>query len=239
MKKLILVLIILGLTFCQQQKEKHPTKKDYFIALIILNTKNPNNSCVSNYGQLNPLLSSYQTNEFINYSSTCDTVIIGDSTMDLSRQTSFYDKLKTSNYAISGNTACDYINQMEYLKCNPKNVIIASADGNGILRGVSTQTSIDTINQVVNRAKEKWNPNIIVVIGVHPILLVSANKSKNEVNKGVSQIKGICYINPLPIFGVGENDPPDTSYMIDQIHYKEPIYSKYKIQIENQCGLKF
>jgi hypothetical protein len=41
------------------------------------------------------------------------------------------------------------------------------------------------------------------------------------------------------IFGVGENDPPDSSVMLDQIHYNASFYPKYKTQITSQCNIIF
>jgi hypothetical protein len=126
---------------------------------------------------------------------------------------------------------------MEAIKCYPRNVLVATGDGNGLLRKIPSQVSIDTIKKVTTRIMEKWNSKI-VIIGIHPILLTNENIAKNPVNAGVSKLVS-CYINPLPIFGVGENDPPDSTLMIDQIHYNSTIYPKYKTQILNQCGITF
>ncbi len=230
-------LFVIG---CQNTKTNHPTNNELLLLAVAYNYQQSQNSgdCKTQYKNLNSLYQTYFNTEFTNYPTTCENVIIGDSTMDLARSTTtLYDKSKTYNYAISGNTACDYLYQMEAIKCNPKNVLIATGDGNGVLRKVSSATSIDTMKKVTARIKEKWNANI-VIIGIHPILLTNENIAKNAVNIGVSQL-GYCYINPLPIFGVGENDPPDSSLMLDQIHYNTTIYPKYKAQITSQCGIIF
>lgn len=239
MKNILLILILVSsLVSCiNEPKEKHPTKKDYLILWSVLNSPKPVDNCISDYSQLNPLFNTYLQNDFINYSTSCQNIIIGDSTMDLSRQTTFYDKSKTNNYSVSGNTACDYLYQMEYINCTPQNVLIATADGNGILRNVSSQASINTLKKVIDRSKVKWNPNKIIVIGVHPVLVTVANRNKNYVNNEIAKLTDICYINPLPIWGVGENDLPRTDYMLDSIHYKQPIYDLYKAQILSQCGV--
>lgn len=238
MKKIILIiLLILFSISCIQEKEKHPTKKDYFILWYVLNSPKPVDNCINDYSQLNPLFNTYLQNDFVNYSTSCQNIIIGDSTMDLSRQTTFYDKTKTNNYAVSGNTACDFLYQMEYINCIPKNVLIATADGNGVLRSVSSQASINTLKKVIDRSKVKWNPSKIIVIGIHPVLVTAANKNKNPVNSEIAKLTDICYINPLPIWGATENDPPRTDWMLDSIHYKQPVYDLYKTQILNQCGV--
>lgn len=240
MKNIILFLILFVFSFsCIQQpeKEKHPTKKDYLILLYVLNSPKPVDNCINDYSQLNPLFNTYLQNDFVNYSTSCQNIIIGDSTMDLSRQTTFYDKTKTNNYSVSGNTACDYLYQMEYINCTPKNVLIATADGNGVLRNVSTQASINTLKKVIDRSKVKWNPSKIIVIGIHPILVTAANRNKNAVNNEIAKMTDICYINPLPIWGASETDSPRTDYMLDSIHYKQPVYDLYKAQILSQCGV--
>ncbi|HMV43175.1 MAG TPA: hypothetical protein PKD50_11610, partial [Leptospiraceae bacterium] len=216
--------------YCQNHSERNPKKKDLILfAALYTYQKTQSTDCKDQYKYLNSLYATYASATFSSYSTQCDAIILGDSTMDLARATSFYDATKTLNYAISGNTACDYFYQIENIRCNPKNVLIATGDGNGVLRKVSSANSIETMRKVIAKIKGKWNANI-VVIGIHPILLPSENSLKNPVNQGVSQL-GVCYINPLPIFGVGENDPPDSSLMIDSIHYNPTIYPKYKTQI--------
>lgn len=225
---------------CQNSKTHHPTKNELLLLAVAYNYQQSQNSsdCKTQYKNLNSLYQAYFNTEFVNYPTSCENIIIGDSTMDLARTvTTFYDKTKTYNYAVSGNTACDYLYQMEAIKCNPKNVLIATGDGNGLLKKVASGTSIDTMKKVTARIKEKWNANI-AIIGIHPVLLTNENIAKNAVNAGVSQL-GYCYINPLPIFGVGENDPPDSSVMLDQIHYNVSVYPKYKAQITSQCSIIF
>lgn len=237
---LILFIPILIFSHCHTKTQTNKSRKDLLLLAALYNYQQSqnNNDCKNQYKTMNSLYTNYANTEFANYSKSCENVIIGDSTMDMARAVSnFYDKTITLNYAISGNTACDYIYQLEAINCYPKNVLIATADGNGVLRKISSQVSIDTMRKVIARVKEKWNSKI-VIIGIHPILLTNENIAKNQVNTGVSQLVS-CYINPLPIFGVGENDPPDSTLMLDQIHYNSTIYPKYKTQIINQCGITF
>lgn len=223
---LLLLLLVMG---CDNSGTRYSHKNEALKLLIL--------DCLQEYKTLNPLYPFYTDSIFKNYSASCDNVIIGDSTMDYSRVMSFYDPVRTYNYAIAGNTACDYLYQLEAIKCYPKNVLIATPDGNGVIKNISCQTSVDTIRKVITIVKDKWNPNI-VIIGINPVLLTNVNTNKNPVNQEVSKL-GACYINPLPIFGVTENQLPDSSLMIDQIHYQEIIYTKFKAKIYNQCGINF
>jgi len=234
MKRIITILILAFMPFCTPN-DKSPTKQDWLIALTAV-SYNFTDDCVKDYQNLSSIFPTYQTSVLSSLPTHCETAIIGDSTMDIGRQVSgFYDPSKTNNYGIGGNTACDMLYQMDFINCNPANVLIATADGNGILRNVAPSTSIKTIGKIISKAKEKWSPKIIL-IGVHPIQVTSANKIKNEVNEGVKSLAD-CYIDPLPIFGVGANDLPPSNFMADSIHYKEPIYTRYHNQILNQCGV--
>lgn len=233
-KKIIILGLLVATPFCSP-KESHPTKKDWQIALTAI-FFNVDDICVREYGSVSPLAPTYATSIFSGYPTTCETVIIGDSTMDIGRQaTGFYDPSKTNNYGIGGNTACDMLTQMNYILCTPKNVMIASADGNGILRGVSAEVSAQTIQKIIIRSKQKWDAKTILV-GVHPIKLPDANKRKNDVNRLVKPLAD-CYIDMVSLFGVGENDTPPDSVMVDQIHYKEPIYTNLKNTIFSNCGV--
>jgi hypothetical protein len=234
MKKSVVWLLILLLPFCQK-KEQNPTTQDWATALLAI-YYNVSDECIREYGSISPLGPHYATNVFSGYPTTCETAIIGNSTMDIGRQVpGFYDPLKTNNYGIGGNTACDMLLQMDLILCSPKNVVIASADGNGVLRGISSEVSKKTISKIINKAKAKWNPKIILV-GIHPIKLPEANKRKNDVNRLVKELPD-CFIDMVSLFGVGENDPPLDSQMADQIHYKEPIYTNLKNRIFSQCGV--
>jgi len=232
-KKIFLILLLI-LASCQKS-EPHPTKQDWIIALTAL-YYNVDDICIREYGSISPLGVHYATNLFSGYPTTCENIIIGNSTMDIGRQVAnFYDPNKTNNYGIGGNTACDMLLQMQFIRCNPKNVIIASADGNGVLRGVPPEVSKNTIQKIINKSKERWDAKVILV-GIHPIKLVEGNQKKNQVNTLVRNISD-CYIDMVALFGVGENDLAPDSLMTDQIHYKEPIYTNLKNKILTQCGV--
>ena len=117
-----LVIVIL-LTFSNCQKpEPHPTKQDWIIALTAL-YYNVDDICIREYGSISPLGVHYAANLFSGYPTTCENVIIGNSTMDIGRQVAnFYDPSKTNNYGIGGNTACDMLLQMQFIKKKKKNV---------------------------------------------------------------------------------------------------------------------
>lgn len=231
---LVLGLVMLAL-FCSPTK-KHPTQQDYVTALLA-SYYNVDDICIREYGSISPLIQHYAQNLFAYYPTECENIIIGNSTMDIGRQVSgFYDPSKTNNYGIGGNTACDMLLQMDVIQCKPKNVLIASADGNGILRGVSSDISIKTVGKIITKAKVKWNANVILA-GVHPIQVTEANKKKNAVNEGVKNLPD-CFIDMVSLFGVGIDDAPPKEFMADSIHYKEPIYTRLHNQIKNQCGVE-
>lgn len=234
MKTFFLVFLFILIFGCQGKKNS-PTEQDWITALVAIHY-NVQDECIREYGSISPLGVHYATNLFSGYPLTCENAIIGNSTMDIGRQVSgFYDPGKTNNYGIGGNTACDMFLQMDFIQCHPRNVIIASSDGNGILRGVSAEVSKKTIQKIINKAKAKWNPKIILV-GVHPIKLSDANRRKNDVNRLVKELPD-CFIDMVQLFGIGENDLPPDSFMADQIHYKEPIYTRLKNKILSQCGV--
>lgn len=232
--KLLTVLLALSLSFCAP-KEKSPTDEDILISLLTIYYNVPD-ECVYEYGTISPLGAFYKANLFDSYPKTCKNAIIGNSIQDIGRQINgYYDPKITNNYGIGGNTACDMLIQMELIECKPENVVIATADGNGVLRGVPSQTSVKTVNKIIKRAKQKWNANVILV-GIHPVQNESANIRKNAVNEGVKNIPD-CFIDMVSLFNVGINDPPPTNYMADPIHFKEPVYTMLHNQIKNQCGV--
>ncbi|MDX1959748.1 MAG: hypothetical protein SFU98_14325 [Leptospiraceae bacterium] len=238
--QIIAIVLCITLLGCENQsKEKFPIKKE-LLAIAYLSVKEKEKEdCKNEYKSLNTsLYSNYLSTQFSKYSNSCENVIIGDSTMDLAKlNLEFYDRSKTLNYAVAGNTACDYLYQFEGIGCSPKNVLIATPDGNGVLRKVVSSTSITMIKKLTDRIKQKWNSKI-VIIGIHPVLLSNENLLKNPVNKGVKDL-GYCYIDPNPIFGVSESEMPSQSLMVDQIHYSETIYPKYRQKIIEQCGIQF
>lgn len=232
--KSFIVLLALSLSFCTP-KEKSPSDEAILISLLGIYYNVPD-ECVYEYGTVSPLGAFYKVNLFDSYPKTCKNAIIGNSTQDIGRQIAdYYDPSITNNYGIGGNTACDMLIQMEMIECHPENVIIATADGNGVLRNVPSQISIKTVNKIIVRAKQKWNANVVLV-GIHPVQNESANKRKNAVNEGVRSLPD-CFIDMVGLFGVGINDPPPASYMADPIHYKEPIYTNLKNKILTQCGV--
>lgn len=230
----IILIFILALG-CSDPKPS-PTNKDWVVALTAIYF-NVDDMCVREYGVVSPLAPTYAANLFFAYPDQCENIIIGNSTMDIGRQVpSFYNPARTNNYAIGGNTACDMFLQMSYIKCSPKNVIVASADGNGVLRGISPEVSAKTIKKILDTAKTRWNAKTILV-GIHPIQVVAANKRKNAVNALVKPLPD-CYIDMVELFGVDENSPPPASFMTDSIHYKEPVYTNLKNKILAQCGVQ-
>lgn len=234
-KIIFLSLLLINISIGCKKSEPSPTKEDWTLALTAIYL-NVDDICIREYGYVSPLAPNYAANVFSGYPETCENAIIGDSTMDIGRLvTGFYNPAKTNNYGIGGNTACDMLLQMQFIRCNPKNVIIASADGNGVLRGVSADVSRRTIEKVIAKAKERWNAKVSLVL-IHPIQLPEANQRKNLVND-LLRSSADCTINMVNLFGVGINDPPPANYMKDQIHYDTPVYNLLKNALFSQCGV--
>jgi hypothetical protein len=234
-KIIFLSLLLINSSIGCKKSESSPTEKDWTLALSAIYF-NVDDICIRQYGTVSPLAPYYAANLFSGYPETCENAIIGNSTMDIGRQVpNFYDPKKTNNYGIGGNTACDMLIQMQYIRCHPKNVIIASADGNGVLRSIPPEISKETIEKIIARAKERWKARVVLV-GIHPIKLQEANQRKNIVNNLIKN-SADCYIDMVKLFGFGINDLAPDNLMADQIHYKEPVYSNLKNQILTQCGV--
>lgn len=236
---ILLLFAIIWLAFflssCSHNSDRKKKNQDVLIAFVFYQV---GRGCYIDYPSPNPLLITYK-DELLSNPTTCENVIIGDSTMDIGRQKDFfYDRSKTQNYGIGGSTACDFHTAYEYVRCkNPKSVLIATSDGNGVLKGISPEVSQKTIASLVDKVRSGLNPSTIAVLGIHPVEVTAANSVKDKTNTLVSQIPNICYIDPLPIFGVGENAPPPEGTMDDSIHYGEIIYRRYKNILSAKCRI--
>ncbi len=153
----------------------------------------------------------------------------------------FYNSDRVQNYAIQGNTACDFLQQLDYISGEPTAFVIGTMDGNGIIRGVSPEVSEKTLIKIALKIKSKFPLTKIVFVGTHQIKLIQANKIKTEVNRRMklySEANNICYVETYDIFGVGSNDVPPNEYMNDQIHpANNPFYPELNKKIKNQCGV--
>lgn len=222
------------------KKESKPTKQDFILALTAFHF-NFNDRCVLDYGQLSFLFPTYLNSIFLPEGNVKSIVIIGDSTLDIGRQyPTFYSRDKVSNRAVGGNTACDFMYQLDYIFGNPEYMIIGTMDGNGTLRGIHPQVSADTLIRTINKATNKWVNLKPILIEIHPVLIESANKTKNEVNRLMREYansNSYCIINMVELFGVGESDPPPLTYMADNIHYTNPIFDRLRDKIKSQCDL--
>ncbi len=172
-----------------------------------------------------------------------ETIIGIDSTIDMARHyEDFLNSNETFSVAVAGNTACDAIAQLGAIKTsNPKNFVISTADGNGLLRGVDPDYSVLTVERLISKIRDRWPEIRIAVVGIHPTQIPGINTNKDYTNSQIEtymqSLENTCYYDPLPLFGVGPGEPPPTSLMIDTLHYNKTISFQIKDKLQTQCNI--
>jgi hypothetical protein len=233
MKKYLLFLLI----FINCQEKPNNKNQDLLIGLTAV-AYNFSDDCLVDYKVLSSAYNSY-LNVLPTFKEGSKVVIIGDSTMDLSRPFNPWSFF-TDNRAISGNTACDFLYQSRSIGVGYETAMIATMDGNGILRGVSLEASVRTLKKVVSYAKDSLKVSNVILLGVHPIRNENANIRKNAINgqmKAYANQNGYCFIDMVELFGKTELQMADESQMIDDIHYKDYFYPLIKSKIKSQCNI--
>jgi len=239
MKKIFILILITVSIFlnCQQKKPKE-SKLDYLVATFFI--YGFTDECVNSYGYLNSLYNTY-TAVFPSYNGA-KVLWIADSTIHFAKlETDFTTEL-SDNRAIYGNTACDFLNQIRAASPGYETLIVASADGNGVLRGISAETSLKTLKKVFSYGKDVIKVKNIIVVSIHPIPDQDINTRKNAINYAVkkeAEEQGYCYIDMPALFGKSDTQFPDSSQMRpgDKIHYDSSIYPLLKSKIKTQCGV--
>lgn len=236
-KKIILALIFV-LIHCRSKINEKPNNDAILDSIVVL-------ECFTKYGVMNPL---YNRNSIPPYKGE-KVLWIADSTIFFSKlDKNFTTKISDTSRVFYGNTACDFLNQIRSAKPGVYDtLIVSSADGNGVLRNVSTQTSIDTLNKVYDYATYVLKVKKIIVVGIHPIKDETLNARKNEVNrmtKAIANERGYCFVDMVSLFGKGENDFPDDDQLAtgpdglpDKTHhYAFKFYPLLKNEIKYKCG---
>lgn len=243
MKKTILLLALLIIN-CQKPQVNNEGMVAVLSLVETTSLRSFNDPCVSQYALLNWRTKSY---DFTVYASqnwnTSKTLVIGDSIMDWSRGRGLFTDSETLNLSIYGSNACDFLIQVA--KVSPRkfdNFVVGIMDYNGRKQGVSKEVSIATLKRVIETGKEKYNPNKIILIGIHPHMFPDSNIWKNEQNKEMKQYaidNGYCFIDTVEMMGLGETDMPDPSIFLDNdgVHYNETIYAMVRNKIITQCGV--
>lgn len=243
MKKAIL-LIILILTFgCQNA----PKNTDAVDAVTLLETEtvkaNFKDECVGEYPQLNPRTKIYDWTIYPKQNWGAKLVVFGDSIMDWAKERGLFTDSETLNMSIYGSNGCDFLLQVAKVPARKfETVVIGTMDYNGRFQGVSHEVTMKTMKRVVETAKAKFNPDNMILIGIHPNMNPVANAWKNEQNRVMKQYaidNGYCFIDTVEMMGLGENDMPDPSIFLynDGVHYNETIYAMVRQKIITQCGV--
>ncbi|MCR9142739.1 MAG: SGNH/GDSL hydrolase family protein [bacterium] len=170
-------------------------------------------------------------------------VVLGDSTMDISTRYAGYLSADSRNRAISGNSICDVHQQLPAVQFfGLSEIFISTADGNGVLQGVSTATSIRAGEALIDRLRERWPLARITVVGIHPTLIAQANANKGAVNAGIKAYVdadgNACYLDPLPIFGVAEGAAASPAQMLDDVHYSFAMSWAIRQAAFDQCAVQ-
>lgn len=238
--KLITLLLIISSFGCNEFKKEKPKKNKLILAAITAYAYNFTDECLADYVVLNNLYNSY-LNVFPTYNGA-KVLWIADSTIDFARYEPNFITELSDNRAIYGNTACDFLNQIRSVSVGYETLIVGTMDGNGVLRGVSADTSIKTLKKVFSYGKDVLQVKNLILLGIHPIPDESINTRKNVINNSIKSIaneQGYCYIDMVTLFGKTETQFPDSYQMKpgDKIHYSSVIYPLLKSKIKTQCGV--
>lgn len=174
-----------------------------------------------------------------------DAVVIGNSTMDLTnryvRDDGPWVSAGTRNVAVSGNTLCDMTEQSSsWPKSEIEFVLISTAGGNDVLRGIPVDRVVDNGRLLLERVRAVYPAAFICLTDIHPTRVSSANAVKDEVNERIANyLDGNgARVNVLGVFGKSEGEPSDPSQMYphDGIHYNEVTAWRIRELIKDVCG---
>lgn len=264
MKKLLLSLAVLCFSFlaaCQSESPEHKRKKQLKQILVLLaadyvvrNQVQYEQSSCSEYSPAPNIGYPVYWPNFHNDVKQYNTVIIGDSTMDISSRYGGFLGTGTQSVAIGGNTACDVITQLPAINtASPSVIILSTNGGNDMMAGVSDSNVINTVTMLIKRLHQKYPSSKLVVVGVHPTLVAYGNAHKATVNTAVQNALNAeypasqrCYVNPLVLFGVVEGAAANSSDMltdssgkVDSIHYNQAMSFAIKNKIQTDCSITF
>lgn len=240
MKSLVLfgkIILILLLLSCAKEEKKHHERLLNDLMIVKLYQRIKPMSCRESYGQPNTLInfSEYYT-KFIN-TNTYTNLVLGDSTMDISTRYEGFLSSHSYSLAISGNTACDVLEQLAIVNVKTENVMYSTNDGNGGLRNIDVNTIRKTNNDVINAIKVKFNPKVIVVILLHPTMLSNFASKRIEINNNfVIDNPDVCSILPDTLFTL-VNGLATEKDMLDSIHYNRDISFGIKQLVKDKCNI--
>ena len=247
MKKLILCLVFLTLfSSCSHGGNTQNTEKrnKTLLAFLVYTQYNYKPATCRNYsGEANALFfDSQYSGKFTSDLTQYKTIVIGDSTMDISTRQNGYLSSTSESVAVSGNTLCDMTEQytLSIKTLSPDYIMVASGGGNDLLRKIPNSNIVTTGQQLVDSLIKSY-PNLkkLVWVGVHPTRVDYAQSNRGIVNSQMRDYvnsKGGCYVNPDTSFTIDAQGYPATSEMIDSIHYNSTPAFKIRTSAIG-CGI--
>ena len=224
MIKMIIILILVALG-CQEKPDNR--KRDLTLLALFASRNVPTiQNCRAYSGNGNSLYPNYLVTQQDN--KTYTTVILGDSTMDLSGQVQGFLSTGTQNRAVSGNTLCDMLEQSYDIRYKPDRIVVASLGGNDLLRHVSNANIIQTGKDLVSRLRQVYPSALIYGVGVHQTKVDYANANRGITNAALQPLFD-CYLNPDPYF-----TSPSSDY-VDSIHYSSTVSMKIRQGLIDNC----
>lgn len=194
--------------------------------------------CRKNYGERNFLYPTTQyAGLFMMDRNPYNTIILGDSTMDIAKRYSEFYSVNTGFFAVSGNTLCDMLEQIPSIFTpKPEYVLISTGGGNDAIRKIPEKLIIETGKQLILKLRNKYPKAKILLIGIHPTKLTYVNMVRNTINEALAA-EVDCYINPDEYFEVSGSGEPAPNELIDSIHYTREKTMELKSGIQ-KCGAK-
>jgi len=254
MKRLILILATILFSLftinakCENNSEKKRRERMLLVAALITQPVFSAANCVSYMQPLNPLyaLPDYWV-RFKSDAKQYETLIRGNSTMDISCRYTGFLSATTQCLAIGGNTLCDMTVQRPAINTvNPSAVIISSGGGNDAIRLVGedniTQAQIEASGkELVDQTRAEFPNAKIVWLTIHPTLNASLNAATTGINSAMSAyvngLSNTCVVNTHALFGKAAGEMADVSQMLDEIHYNETMSFIIKDAVLAQCGV--
>lgn len=239
--------------FPHKTSKKEELKRDLSIIAWLTWMTNPDafdeSPCTQIDPNPNPLyLQSPYYFTFVTNTTVSQNIIIGDSTVDISRTYSgWLNPTTTYSYAVSGNRLCGMNTEMRAIKITtePHFVLISTNGGNDALSGGFTNAQIQqNLVYLVDKIRARWVNTMIVLMLIHPTQLAGANAAKGAINTAaanyVNSLNNTCVYNPGPdplAFNKVEGQAADPSQMLDSIHYNQAMSFTIKSRLSAVCGL--
>ncbi|MCE9597982.1 MAG: SGNH/GDSL hydrolase family protein [Spirochaetia bacterium] len=175
-----------------------------------------------------------------------ETILVGDSSMDLSSRYPGFLSATTQSVAVFGNTMCDMIMQLPAINTVAPLAIVVSSTGANDLKYVpriATTQIVNTGALLVQNLRSRFPNAMLVMVAIHPRENEYVNVNKASVNSGVQSAlrnspgKG-CFYDPLPLFGVAEGQPARSEDLLDdQTHYNQNMSFKIKAAVQEICKI--